>query len=249
MSKIVIDHGTYYIKYGFSGYNIPQEKYKVADSNIIRNSVIINYDLMLNIWDDIFYCKLKINPKNTYILLTDTIYGGDANRDKIKDIMIKHYNFKGVSIFNQQVLALYSTCRDKGLVVDIGYSNTRVVPIYDSYVLTTGIVLSSFGYHKLSDISKDLYRERLITKISDMIIRSVRLSPIDFRMILLQNILLIGGGSKISGLPKDIVIKVKNVFLKCKVKIYAPKHREMSSWIGGSILCTMPDDIWTLSKI
>lgn len=249
MEKIIIDHGSYYIKYGYSGYSTPMGKYKLDNSDIISNSVIIDYNKMINIWNDIFYKEMKINPREKYILLTDTIYGGKENRSKISEIMLNHYNFKGVQVYNQQLLALYSTCKDKGLVVDIGYSCTRIVPIYDSFILTEGIHLSSFGYNKLQILTKDQYKEKLIKKISKLIIKSIAESPIDYRKVLYMNILLAGGGSNISGLPKSIIKHIKNNYdIKCKLKCFAPKQRFNLSWIGGSMVCAMPDNKWITLK-
>jgi len=249
MTKIVVDHGTYYIKYGYSGYNKPLGSVKVNNDKIIKNSVIVDYNKMIDIWDDIFYNKLDINIITTDILLTDTVYGGDVNREKIINIMLNHYNFKRVTIQNQQILALYSTCRDKGLVIDIGYSTTRIVPIYESYILVKGIVMSSFGYHCVDKLGKQLYREKLVNNISKLVIKSIKSTPIDYRRIMLENILLVGGGSKFTGLTQDIVKTIRSIYkTKSKIKIYAPKDRYYISWIGGSVLCSLPDDIWTHNK-
>ena len=81
--------------------------------------------------------------------------------------------------------------------------------------------------------------------IPELISRAINFSDIDLRKDLAKNIVLSGGTSKIPGLCNDILNGVKKAD-HLKYKIYAPRHRQHSAWLGGSILSCLPtfDSMW-----
>ena len=274
-NKIVLDHGSYYIKYGFVGYNSPMGKLRTFKSIInnnyenssyedssyedssyeynnyedndypIKNGIIVNYDLMCTIWDNIFFDKLKIRPKDCYLLVTDPILNGNENRKKIEHIMKNKYLFKNVTFVNQQILSLFGNGRNRGLVVDIGYDSSKIVPIYDGHILERGIVISPLCKKNMSTLDdkqilealEDPFISNLDTEsIGEAIIKSIEYSPIDLRKVLYQNILIVGGGSMIPGIGNSILKSIrKTKKIPFKIKIAAPRDRNILSWIGGSI--------------
>ena len=162
-NKIVIDHGSYSCKYGISGYGKPEGKiksqiiydkktmkYMIANKDEIedelyypiKNGIIQDFDKMKIIWDEIFYKKMKIKPEKCKILLSLVETTDDNYKNKIIKIMLDDYKFDGVQIANQQVLALYGSGKNMGIVVDIGHTITRIVPIYDSYMIHSGCGIS-----------------------------------------------------------------------------------------------------------
>lgn len=277
-NKIIIDHGTYYTKYGYSGYSKPFDKiksklYKNIETGaitthkndidlaifkpliIIKNSVIIDFENITYLWDSIFE-SLAADTKNCSIMIIEPIFIPPNYHDTIQKIMLNKYNIKKVTFCNQQLLGLYGTCSDKGIIIDIGHSNTRIVPIFDSYILIEGIVLFSvcresynryiFSLHKKEE--KTNFQEMLFnpgmfgimdTSLTDAVIKCIRLCPIDLRKRLCQNIVIIGGGSIGTNICNILKSFLEKNLEGITVTVTAPTNRHIISWLGGSIVSSI----------
>ena len=297
-NKIVIDHGSFSIKYGYSGYNRPEGEIRsiavkensttIVDINEsfidnfdmtleypIKNGVIMDYDIIDDMWECIFFEKLKIDPTKAYILLTEPPLTTRKMRNNVTEILKEKYNCKGIQFCNQQVLSLYSIGKNTGTVIDIGHDITRCVPIYESYIIESGIQMSDISgktynkylcsqleMYKTDDYmdkykknNNSYYKEFFIDKtisqntIQETIINSIQSSDIDLRNNLAKNIMLTGGTSKMAGLYSDInnsLNTYKSTKMRVKYKVCAPKSRNYSAWLGGSILSCLPtfDKMW-----
>jgi actin-related protein 2 len=62
------------------------------------NGIVRNWDDMLHVWDYTFYEKLKINPKDHKILLTEPPLNPKKNREKMVEVMFEKYGFEGCYI-------------------------------------------------------------------------------------------------------------------------------------------------------
>ena len=250
--KIIIEFDNEYIRYGFAGYDSPHgqmssnilydENFVLVDTsyingfnimNPIKNNIIVDMNKMKYIWDEIFYNKLKIDPKNCYVLICEPLFNGETNKIKLRKILLDEYKFRGVQFCNKQILALYGAGKNRGLVIDLGYNCTKIVPIYDNYLLSDAIIMT------------ERTDDNNISDISDLILKSINLSPIDLRKILYQNMLIIGENSlNVKGelsIAKKIIKNIrKKINPPFKLKISSPKNRILLPWLGGSVLCGMP---------
>ena len=78
--------------------------------------------------------------------------------------------------------------------------------------------------------------------LQDLVYGAVMKCDIDLRNYLLRNILLSGGNTMFPGLKERVTKEVTSlVNTGMKVKVTAPPERNMSSWIGGSILASLSD--------
>jgi len=110
-----------------------------------RNALQITYPLEHGIvrnWEDIehignytFYEKLKINPKESKILLTEPPMNPLENRKKMVKVMFEKYGFQGVYISIQAVLVLYAQGLMTGVVVDSGDGVTHIIPVCEGFAL------------------------------------------------------------------------------------------------------------------
>ena len=110
---------------------------------------------MEHLWNYTFDEKMKIDPTGRKILLTEPPLNPLKNREQMCDVMFEKYNFGGVYVAIQAVLALYAQGRTRfffaflydgqklntdsglssGVVVDSGDGVTHIVPVYESTVL------------------------------------------------------------------------------------------------------------------
>jgi actin-related protein 2 len=74
----------------------------------IDNGIIRNWEDMQYVWDYTFNEKLKINPTECKIMLTEAPMNPTANRKKMIEVMFEKYGFKACYIAIQAVLTLYA---------------------------------------------------------------------------------------------------------------------------------------------
>jgi len=286
-NQIVIDHGSYYTKYGYAGYNKPQNKirsrmychkitkqifthsqvvknniqYKdLTTINIIKNAIIVDFVNIINLWNEIFE-DLKITDKTaslSNILITQPLFIPNNYHENIIKTIELLYKFKKIEFCNQQLLGLYGSCSDKGIVIDIGHDGTRIVPIFDSYILTEGVVFFSVCrnlYNKYLINNKSLttvttFQNMLLNpndynvqdfNLVEVLIRSIKSVPIDLRKKLCQNIIIIGGGSMGMGinLCNTLKLELEKIFVGMIINISYPMNRCVISWLGGSMFCSL----------
>jgi len=101
----------------------------------LDNGIVRNWDDMLYIWNYTFAEKLKVNPKESKILLTEPPMNPLANRKKMVEVMFEKYDFNAVYIAIQAVLTLYAQGLLTGVVVDSGDGVTHIVPVYEGFSL------------------------------------------------------------------------------------------------------------------
>jgi actin-related protein len=74
----------------------------------MENGIVKNWEDMQHLWNYTFYDKMKIDPAGRKILLTEPPMNPLKNRDQMCEVMLEGYNFGGVYVAIQAVLALYA---------------------------------------------------------------------------------------------------------------------------------------------
>src|SRR5215471_7152525 len=72
------------------------------------NGIVKKWDDMQHLWNYTFYDKMKIDPSGRKILLTEPPMNPLKNREQMCEVMFEGYNFGGVYVAIQAVLALYA---------------------------------------------------------------------------------------------------------------------------------------------
>ncbi|KAA8906204.1 hypothetical protein DIURU_001146 [Diutina rugosa] len=101
----------------------------------MENGIIKNWEDMEHLWDYSFYERLKQPTQGQKVLLTEPPMNPLRNREEMVRIMFEKYQFDGVYVAIQAVLALYAQGHTSGVVVDSGDGVTHIVPVYESTVL------------------------------------------------------------------------------------------------------------------
>ncbi|KAG0204016.1 Arp2/3 complex subunit, actin nucleation center [Mortierella sp. GBA30] len=101
----------------------------------MENGIVKNWTDMRHLWDYTFHEKLKIDPHETKIMLTEPVMNPKANREKMVECMLEEYGFQGVYVAIQAVLTLYAQGLTTGVVVDSGDGVTHIVPVVEGYSL------------------------------------------------------------------------------------------------------------------
>ncbi|KAJ2630388.1 Arp2/3 complex subunit, actin nucleation center [Coemansia sp. RSA 1290] len=105
----------------------------------IENGIIKNWEDMQHVWDYTFYEKLRVDPRQSKVLLTEAPLNPLSNREKMCEIMFERYGFEGVYVAIQAVLTLYAQGLLTGVVIDSGDGVTHIIPVYQGFSLPNSI--------------------------------------------------------------------------------------------------------------
>lgn len=149
---------------------VEEEEQFIGDSALIRKGVmkikypiehgiVTNWNEMEKIWHHCFYNELRVLPEDHPVLLTEAPMNPKKNREKMCEIMFESFNVPKMQVSIQAVLALYSSGRTTGCILDSGDGVTHTVPIYEGYCLPHAI-------QRLDIAGRDLteHMTRLITE-------------------------------------------------------------------------------------
>jgi len=128
----------------------------------VEHGIITNWDHMERIWHHSFYNELRVAPEEHPVLVTEAPLNPKANRAKVTQIMFESFNVTALHIASQPVLALQheQDSPTTGIVVDIGHTVTRVVPICEGCVVPDAVVSLDIGGADLTDHLCKLLCER-----------------------------------------------------------------------------------------
>lgn len=95
--------------------------------------------------------SMSIAPDETPVLLTDR--SRDPNPDRVKLCQLLFGTFKSPAVYvaNSPYLALLSTGRTTGVVLDSGHGVTQAVPVYEGHLLPHAVVQLDFGGSQVTD--------------------------------------------------------------------------------------------------
>ena len=105
----------------------------------LTNGVVQKWDDMIHLYNYTFFDRMKIDPKEHKIMLTEAAMNPVKNRKKLVETCFETYGFAGVFISIQAVLTLYAQGLLTGVVVDSGDGVTHVVPVYEGFALPKSI--------------------------------------------------------------------------------------------------------------
>jgi actin len=101
----------------------------------IQRGIVVDYDKMELILDNIFDEKLKLQSREMNVLLTDCPLSTKDHKMKIAERMFEKFKVKSLAIQNTAVLSLFSTGTTTGLVAECGEGVTLTVPVFEGYAL------------------------------------------------------------------------------------------------------------------
>jgi actin beta/gamma 1 len=127
---LVIDHdGSAFMRAGFAGDEVPA----VCKPSVASGGSGL---AATHVWSDAF-TELGVSPSHHHILLADAA-GNQEGRNILAEIFFEQFEAPGLYFVEQPILALASEGCTSGLVVDLAYNTTRIVPVHDGKLLRLG---------------------------------------------------------------------------------------------------------------
>jgi actin-related protein len=159
------------------GDNAQEKRGILALRYPIEHGIVTNWEDMEKIWETSFN-ELGVDSSEQPVLLTEAPQNPKANREKMTQIMFETFRVPAMHLSIQAVLALYSSGRTTGLVLDSGDGVTHTVPIYEGYALPHAVSrLDLLAGRNLTDFLSNLLKERgynFITSAEREIVREIK---------------------------------------------------------------------------
>ena len=134
----------------------------------IKHGVVEDWDTMEQLWQMCFFDKLRCNPEDHCVLLTEPPLYSQQKREQVAEIMFEEFNVPGLNFSAQAVLSLAASwTNDKvidrtmtGAIVHSGYGTTQIVPVVDGHVIRSCIEQINIGGRDITAYIQQLMRER-----------------------------------------------------------------------------------------
>lgn len=180
------------------------------------------------------------------ITQTCPVFDGYTIREAVRRV---DFGGRDVTDYLKTLLRQYGTFFDTSAETDI----VRQIKEQRCYVATKGGDLVAKIRHKLPDgteinlggevsqAPEAFFQPSLVGRehggVVNIVSESIKMTDIDLRREIYQNVLLSGGSTLLSGFcPRFLTEMTKLTPRDCKIRILAPSERLFTSWIGGSFL-------------
>ncbi|MHA1441302.1 MAG: hypothetical protein ACTSPK_05455 [Candidatus Heimdallarchaeota archaeon] len=185
---LIVVHGAASTKVGFGGELFPRFVYPLQSNNMgerikrfpIEGSEPTNEDLLVAYWQAIIN-KLKVDLTDTPILLSlPTANIAECPfRDKAQDYFITELGASKVAVISDPFLSLVGYLPQvkqlTALIVDIGFSQIRIVPIYNAAILEDHVAQISFGgYFLTAQLGKWLQQQGYEGPADALFVRDIK---------------------------------------------------------------------------
>eukprot|EP01012_Entosiphon_sulcatum_P062625 TRINITY_DN8907_c0_g1_i1.p1 TRINITY_DN8907_c0_g1~~TRINITY_DN8907_c0_g1_i1.p1 ORF type:complete len:355 (-),score=47.96 TRINITY_DN8907_c0_g1_i1:109-1146(-) len=150
MASVVMDYGSYLSRIGFAGEDLPCSVFPTAVNGStppIEHGFVTNWDRMEELWHYAFFNLLRASPEEHATLLIDSsATGPKITRERITQTLFESFCVPSLLVAPHGSLALLSTGRTTGIVLEMGEGVTKIVPVYEGYSLS----MASRSSHSLT---------------------------------------------------------------------------------------------------
>ncbi|KAH0449922.1 hypothetical protein IEQ34_020614 [Dendrobium chrysotoxum] len=178
---IIIDGGSGYCKYGWSKFSSPSGR---CATFLEFGNIESPMHSRLRHFFTTIYTRMQVKPPTQPIIVSIPICHSDdtesarASRRQLREAIyavLADLNAPAICAVDQAVLALYASKRTSGIVVNIGFHVTSVVPILRGKVMReVGVEIVGQGALKVTGFLRELMQQRGIAFESLYTVRTLK---------------------------------------------------------------------------
>ncbi|WOK95261.1 hypothetical protein Cni_G03968 [Canna indica] len=180
-NSVVVDGGSGYCKYGRSKYDSPSGR---CATFLEFGNLESPMHARLRYFFSTIYSRMQVKSSTQPIVLslpichTDDTEAARASRKQLKEAIYSvlfDMNAPAVCAIDQAVLALYAAKQTSGIVINVGFHVTSVVPILRGKVMhDVGVEILGQGALKLTGFLRELMQQRNIIFESLYTVRTIK---------------------------------------------------------------------------
>lgn len=159
-APVVLDIGAYYTKCGFSGEGSPRAIFPTqlrSPSGLSlpwylhlgeeSPDLIVYSDAFESLLHDVYYRHLQVTPSSRDVIICENLLFPNVFRRLLIHILFEKLRVPSISFLPSQLLPLLPLKKQTALVVDYGYSQVTVLPVFEGYGL-----LNAMGFSQQGDV-------------------------------------------------------------------------------------------------
>ncbi|CAL1542111.1 unnamed protein product [Lymnaea stagnalis] len=144
----VVDIGAAYVKCGLAGENgptciIPSLSKNSRTGQVVKIWDYKNTEELYEYLKDLLYTllfrHLLLTPRDKRVVVIESILCPSDFRDTLARVLYKHFEVGCVLFAPSHLLSLLTLGTNIGLVIDVGYQETLVIPIYEGIHILKGL--------------------------------------------------------------------------------------------------------------
>ncbi|KAM1173369.1 hypothetical protein ACFX13_026704 [Malus domestica] len=151
----------------------PMDLTSAAVRRPIDRGYLINPDLQREIWANLFSSLLRVNPAQSYLLLTEPLFALPSIQRATDELVFEDFNFSALYVPNSPSLAhLCEASRRQikaqcSLVVDCGFSFTHAAPVFQNFTINYAAKRIDLGGKALTNYLKELVSYRSVNVMDE----------------------------------------------------------------------------------
>ncbi|KAK9511828.1 hypothetical protein O3M35_000414 [Rhynocoris fuscipes] len=137
---VVLDLGSRYTKFGFVGEFSPRciipSEIKCPKTGQIRKISSYKdeadlYTLLVEFIHKLYFKHVLVSPKDRHVVIIESLLNPTLFRETLAKVLFVHYEVASVLFVPSHLVVLCALGIRTALVVDIGYCETQIIPIYE----------------------------------------------------------------------------------------------------------------------
>lgn len=135
----------------------------------IEHGIVTNCDYIEMLYTNTFYTRLRADPEDHPVLLSEAAMNTKKVRAKMIQIMFENFNVPSLFFSMRAVLSFYSSRQQTGLIMQSGDEVTDIVPIKNGRPIMNSILSYNFGGKDLTIwLQKNIKDSNFISKIEHL---------------------------------------------------------------------------------
>nr|XP_033777003.1 actin-85C-like [Geotrypetes seraphini] len=192
----------------------------------VEHGIVMSWEDMELIWQNVYDNDLRIRSSDRPILVTEVPLNPLYNREKMTQLLFENFKVPAMYVAVQAVLALYSSGRITGCVMDSGDGVSHTVPVFEGYCLPHAVLRLDLAGADLTDYLMRILTENGVSFVSTAekeIVRDIKEKTcyvaLDMEAEMCKCASEIEQEYK---LPDGCLIKVQNQRFRCPEILFAP---------------------------
>ncbi|EEB13670.1 conserved hypothetical protein [Pediculus humanus corporis] len=139
---VIVDIGYKYTKFGICGDPQPRCIIPtiIKDTQSGKSKNVFKYDTIEELYNnlvDFFYYlyfkRILLSPKDTKVIIVESLLTPIQVRETLAKVLFCHMQISYLLLVPSHMVALYTLAVSTGLVLDIGYKEACLIPVYEGY--------------------------------------------------------------------------------------------------------------------
>ncbi|GLD96024.1 hypothetical protein PINS_up004702 [Pythium insidiosum] len=180
---IVLEIGSRFVRCGLSEERAPRsvQRWEVAELVSSHPTVAQCREYLSSQLRRLFFEILHVNPRHRRFLVCEDVTAPRAFRAALMDVLFTHLKAASVTVVPSMLTAQFATSFHTSLIIDCGWKETRVLPVFKGIPLLYMYTSASVGAASCCDVLRgELFKQETTTpsiQLEDVLERAVFVQP------------------------------------------------------------------------